>query len=68
LVLNSFQCQAFQYLHPNAALLLLPFFFSKSRSEFFNIYFIAILQKIYIVHHKFCNNIHLPPWLTASGT
>jgi hypothetical protein len=35
LVLNSFQCQAFQYLHPNAALLLLPFFFSKSRSEFF---------------------------------
>jgi hypothetical protein len=25
------------------------------------------LQK-YIVRHKFCKNIHLPPWSTASGT
>jgi hypothetical protein len=26
-----------------------------------------ILQK-YMSRHKFCKNIHLPPWPTASGT
>jgi hypothetical protein len=31
---------------------------------FFYIYFIAILQK-YMIRHKFCKNIHLPPWTTA---
>jgi hypothetical protein len=31
------------------------------------IYFIAILQK-YMVRHKFCKNIHLSPWATASRT
>jgi hypothetical protein len=35
--------------------------------QFFYIYFIMILQK-YMVRHKFCKNIYLPPWLTASGT
>jgi hypothetical protein len=35
--------------------------------DFFYIYFIVILQK-YMIRHKFCKNIHLPCWLTASGT
>jgi hypothetical protein len=34
---------------------------------FIYIYFITILLK-YIVRHKFCKNIHLAPWSTASGT
>jgi hypothetical protein len=37
------------------------------RIVFFYIYFIVILQK-YMIRHKFCKNIHLPCWLTASGT
>jgi hypothetical protein len=41
--------------------------FVASVMEFFYIYFIMILQK-YVVRHKFCKNIHLPPWPTASGT
>jgi hypothetical protein len=38
----------------------------ESRGEFFYIYFVTILQK-YMVRHKFCKKIHLPPWPMASG-
>jgi hypothetical protein len=41
--------------------------FVASVMELFYIYFITILQK-YMVRHKFCKNIHLPLWPTASGT
>jgi hypothetical protein len=35
--------------------------------EFFYIFLITILEK-YMVHQKFCENIHLPSWPTGSGT
>jgi hypothetical protein len=43
------------------------FEYHRCNAGIFYIYFITILQK-YIVRHKFCKNIHLPPWSTASGT
>jgi hypothetical protein len=41
--------------------------FAYATSEFFYTYFITNFQK-YMVRHKFCKNIHLLLWFTASRT
>jgi hypothetical protein len=44
-----------------------PFIYVDLFDEFVLYFFITILQK-YMIRHKFCKTIHLPPWPTASGT